>query len=414
MKRTNRSSRPRLVRARRVAGPVHHVPVPYAPLFPHDDPLEALNTPASLRRKIEAIHEEIANRVENIDRIAIATYDPATDVLKTFVASGVAKDSLVYYDARLADSPSLRAVLRAGRPRVVNNLKLFQHSSHAHAQVINSLGFHSSYTMPMFQNGVFWGFVFFNSLKTAAFTPEVLRTLDPFGHLISALVTAELLSVRVLAAAVKTAHDMVHYRDPETGAHIDRMARYSRIIARHLGASGAHKIDDSTIEKIFEFAPLHDLGKIGVPDRILFKKGQLTPEEREIMKTHTTRGLEMIDALARNFGLEHLEGLDLLRHIAEDHHETLDGKGYPRGLKGGDIPLEARIVAVADIFDALTSERPYKPAWTNQEAFATLRKLALEKLDSDCVDALIFNEAEVKKIQSKFQDKPPVKAKPKR
>lgn len=381
-----------------------HPATPYAPLFPHEDPLAVLNTSATLKRKIEAVHEEIFNRVEGIDRIAIATYDPATDVLKTFIASGVAKDQLVYYDARLADSPSLQSVLKAGRPRVVNNLQLFQGSPHAHAQIIQTLGFRSSYTMPMYQNGVFWGFIFFNSLQPAVFTPEVLRTLDPFGHLIALLVTTELLSVRILAAAVKTAHDMVHFRDPETGAHIDRMSRYARLIARSLAASGAHRIDDRMIEQIFEFAPLHDIGKIAVPDRILLKKGHLSAGEREVMKTHTTRGLQMVDALARNFGLEHLEGLDILRHIAEDHHETLDGKGYPHGLRGGEIPIEARIVAVADVFDALTSERPYKRAWTNPEAFAMLRKLAVEKLDAECVDALIFNEPEVKKIQAQFRD----------
>src|ERR1039458_6824283 len=131
------------------------------------------------------------------------------------------------------------------------------------------------------------------------------------------------------------------------------------LIARHLGASGTHRIDDRTIESIFEFAPLHDLGKIGIPDNVLLKTGALTPSEWAIMKSHTTRGLAMVEDIASNFGLEHLEGLDLLRHIAEFHHETLDGKGYPMGLKGGEIPLEARIVAVADIFDALTSARSY-------------------------------------------------------
>jgi HD-GYP domain-containing protein (c-di-GMP phosphodiesterase class II) len=123
------------------------------------------------------------------------------------------------------------------------------------------------------------------------------------------------------------------------------------------------------------------------------------------MKSHTTRGLAMVEDIASNFGLEHLEGLDLLRHIAEFHHETLDGKGYPMGLKGGEIPLEARIVAVADIFDALTSARSYKPAWSNEEAFATLRKLAKDKLDADCVEALILNEKKVKEIQVQFLDR---------
>jgi HD-GYP domain-containing protein (c-di-GMP phosphodiesterase class II) len=210
----------------------------------------------------------------------------------------------------------------------------------------------------------------------------------------------------VLAAAVRTAHDMVHYRDPETGAHIDRIARFTRLIARHLAAAGTHPIDDRTIERMLEFAPLHDIGKLGVPDRILLKPGALSAEEREEMKRHTTRGLQMVDAIARNFGLEHLEGLDLLRHIAESHHEMLDGSGYPRGLKDDAIPLEARIVAVADIFDALTSERPYKPAWTNDEAYGWLRKMARDKLDADCVAALLDNQAAVAEIQRRFRDAP--------
>ena len=102
--------------------------------------------------------------------------------------------------------------------------------------------------------------------------------------------------------------------------------------------------------------------------------------------------------------LEQLDGLDLLRHIAESHHEKMDGSGYPSGLRGREIPLEARIVAVADVFDALTSSRPYKSTWTNDEAFAWLRKLARSKFDEDCVEALICNAPKVKEIQIQFQD----------
>jgi len=261
--------------------------------------------------------------------------------------------------------------------------------------------------MPIFQNDAFWGFIFFNSLQADAFSSGRLQLLDVYGHLIATMVAAELLQVRVLAAAVRTAHDMVHYRDPETGAHIDRIARYARLIARHLAAAGSHPIDDPTIERILEFAPLHDIGKIGVPDRILLKPGELSADERAEMKRHTTRGRQMVDAIARNFGLEHLEGLDILRHIAESHHEMLDGSGYPRGLRGEAIPLEARIVAVADIFDALTSERPYKPAWSNDEAFGLLRKMARDRLDADCVAALLENRRAIAEIQARFPDAPP-------
>jgi HD-GYP domain-containing protein (c-di-GMP phosphodiesterase class II) len=375
-----------------------------SPLFSHEDPLSLLNTSASLQRKLWAIHENLALSVDVVERIAVATYDRDTDLVKTFVATTEPKNALVYYDAKLAESPSLAEIVALGRPRVVNDLALFRKGPSVHTQVIRAGGFLSSYTMPMYQNEVFWGFIFFNSLQANSFTPERLRILDVHGHLLVALVTAELLQVRMLAAAVRTAHDMVHYRDPETGSHIDRIARYARLIARHLGATGQYPLDDRRIEQILEFAPLHDIGKIAVPDRILLKPGSLTAEEREEMKLHTTRGLQMIEAIAHNFGLEHLEGLDILRHIAESHHEALDGSGYPRGLKGGAIPIEARIVAVADVFDALTSERPYKHAWSNEEAFGLLRKMAVAKLDADCVEALLLNKPAVIEIQRRFED----------
>ena len=374
-------------------------------MFLHDDGLSLLNTSAPLAQKLEAIQGALVALVPTVDRIAVVAYDRDTDMLKTLLSTG-RKAGLMYYDAKLAQSPSLAKIVELRRPRVVNDLQVFRESARTHTRAVRDTGFLSSYTTPMYQDEAFWGFIFFNSLQAGAFTPERLAILDVYAHLVSALVTDDERSVRLLAAAVRTAHDMVHYRDPETGAHIERMARYARLIARHLGITGAHPIDDRMIERILEFAPLHDIGKIAVPDRILLKKGGLTPEEREEMKRHTTLGLQMIETLAHNFGLEHLEGLDILRHIAESHHEMLDGSGYPRGLKNGEIPLEARVVAVADIFDALTSERRYKNAWSNEEAFAALRKLALRKLDADCVEALISHKDDVLEIQRHFPDVP--------
>ena len=373
-------------------------------LYAHDDPLDALNRSVSLEQKLAAIHEALYTHIEFVDRISVVAYDPASDLLKTFLASSPGRNHLVRYEARLAESPSLAEILRAGRPRVVNDLELFRQGRHLHTRVIAEEGYRWSYTVPMFLDGSFWGFIFFNSRSPGALAEPALRTLDAYAHLISAIVTAEMLAVRILAAAVKTAHDMVHFRDPETGGHIDRMARYARLIAQHLAATGAAALDDAAIERIFEFAPLHDIGKLALPDRILLKPARLSIAEREEMKQHTVRGLEMIDAIAHNFGLEHLDGLDLLRHIAESHHEAMDGSGYPHGLHGREIPLEARIVAVADVFDALTSARPYKPTWTDDEAFAWLRRLARSKFDEDCVDALLFNVKKVKEIQAQFQD----------
>ena len=122
------------------------------------------------------------------------------------------------------------------------------------------------------------------------------------------------------------------------------------------------------------------------------------------MRTHTTRGREIIDRMLRHFELVQMQGGDILRNIALFHHEAVDGSGYPEGIADGDIPVEARIVAVADIFDALTSRRPYKHAWSNEEAFAMLRKLSGTKLDSNCVEALIRSRDKVEEIQQRFQE----------
>ena len=377
---------------------------PDSGLFGHADPLDILGSGVPLDRKLASIHEALYAELGFVDRISVAAYDRATDLLKTFLASSPGGNDLVRYEARLSDSPSLAEILRAGRPRVVNDLDLFRQGRHLHTKVIAGEGYRSSYTVPMHFDGSFWGFIFFNSRTAGALPEPALRRLDVYAHLIAAIVTAEMLAVRILAAAVKTAHDMVHYRDPETGGHIDRMARYSRLIAQHLAATGAASLDDATIERIFEFAPLHDIGKIAVPDRILLKPTPLTPGEREEMQQHTVRGLAMVEAIAHNFGLEQLDGLDLLRHIAESHHESMDGSGYPHGLREREIPLEARIVAVADVFDALTSARPYKPSWSNAEAFAWLRKLSRSRFDEDCVEALVFNAKKVAQIQAQFRD----------
>ncbi len=374
--------------------------------YPHTDLLERLNGSDPLDQHLATIHEALYTMTGCVDRISVASYDPATDLLKTFLASSPGRNELVRYEARLSDTPSLAEILKTGRPRIINDLKTTRQSNSVHSRIIADDGHRLSYTTPMMLNGSCWGFIFFDSRQPGPLPEETLNLFDVFAHLITAVVTAEMMSIRTLAAAIKTAHDMVHYRDPETGGHIDRMARYSRLIAQHLAATGAAHLDDETIERIFQFAPLHDIGKLAIPDRILLKPGQLSAEERELMKLHTLRGQKMIEDIVQNFGLEHLSHLDLLKNIAESHHEAMDGSGYPHGLRGEEIPIEARIIAVADVFDALTSHRPYKPSWSNEEAFAWLRQLSRSKFDKDCVDALIFNAAKVRQIQEQFSDEP--------
>ena len=368
----------------------------------HNDALEELNKHTSLQEKLIATHKSVSEFFPFIVRIAIAIYDPETSVLKTYLHSSGDDNPLEHYQALIDEAPSLKKMLNSGLPRVINNMLTFEGGKHEHTCRIGRQGYAASYTMPMFNNGSFFGFIFFNSDKTNVFLENVLRQIDIYGHLISLMVINELSSIRTLAAAVKTAGNISHIRDPETGSHLDRMSRYSRLIANTV--SSKYKLNDAYIEHVFMFSPLHDIGKIGIPDNILLKPDKLSDSEKSIMDTHADVGRRMIDELLANFGLENIEHMDMLRNIAEFHHESVNGEGYPRGIKGDKIPLEARIVAVADVFDALTSKRPYKKAWSNENAIQELNKLAGEQLDQECVEALIQNMKEVEEIQKQFNE----------
>jgi len=368
------------------------------------DTLEVLNSNIPLRDKLIQTHRVMQKQFPFIARIAIALYDSKTALLKTYLHSSGEDDELSHYQTRMGDTPSLENILKEGRPRVINNMLTVEDQRHEHTRRIGRQGYAASYTMPIFSNGVFLGFVFFNSNEPDVFMDITLNQLDVFGHMIALMVINELASIRTLVAAVTTSSHFTHLRDPETGSHIDRMSRYARLIASALAER--YQLDDEYIEHVFMYSPLHDIGKIAIPDRILFKPGELDENEREIMRTHARKGREIIDEVLANFGLDGLQQISILRNIAEYHHEAMDGGGYPAGLKGAAIPLEARIVAVADIFDALTSRRPYKDAWTNDEAFALLNRMAGEKLDAECVNALIESREDVERIQEYFQENP--------
>lgn len=366
----------------------------------HNDALKALNERASLKGKLIAAHQSICEIFPFIARIAITIYDPETNILKTYLHSSGEDHPLDNYQSILDDAPSLKAILEEGLPRVINNMLTFEEGQHEHTTRIGRQGYAASYTLPMFNEGKFFGFMFFNANEKDVFTENVLRQIDIYSHMISLMVINELASIKTLTAAVKTTGRITHVRDPETGSHLDRMSRYSRLIATVLAEK--YNLDDTYIEHIFMFSPLHDIGKIGIPDNILLKPGELDKDERAIMNTHSLKGREMIDELLENFGFENVDYMAVLRNIAEFHHEAINGSGYPSGIKGEDIPLEARIVAVADIFDALTSKRPYKEAWDNDKAIATLKNMMGEKLDEDCVNALIDNMDKVEEIQQQF------------
>ncbi|MCD4653577.1 HD domain-containing protein [bacterium] len=177
------------------------------------------------------------------------------------------------------------------------------------------------------------------------------------------------------------------YKDEDTGDHIIRMSRYSVLIAEKYGMTG----DDLT--NILYAAPMHDIGKIGIPDRILLKNGTLTDDEMSIMKTHTTIGAKLLDH-------SHSITLKIAQEIALTHHEKWDGSGYPKGLAREMIPVSGRIVAIADVFDALTSKRPYKEPFSIEKSLGIITSNRGRHFDPDLVDILTENIDEILEIKS--------------
>ena len=190
--------------------------------------------------------------------------------------------------------------------------------------------------------------------------------------------------IRVLGRAAE-------FKDNETGMHVMRMSHYSRLIAEAIG------MDDDEVELVLHAAPMHDIGKIGIPDHVLLKPGKLDDTEWVMMRQHPEFGADIL-------GEHDSELLQMARVVALNHHEKWDGSGYPQGLAGEDIPLVGRIVAVADVFDALTSERPYKKAWDVEKAVGLLKEEAGRHFDPALVPVFLERMDEVREIMARYAE----------
>jgi len=202
--------------------------------------------------------------------------------------------------------------------------------------------------------------------------------------------TAQLHETRL--AIIRRLGRAAEYKDNETGLHVIRMSHYAAIIGRAIG------MDDRNVELLLNAAPMHDVGKIGIPDSILQKPGKLTPEEWEVMRTHAQIGADIIGDASGS------ELLEMARVVALTHHEKWDGSGYPQGLAGEDIPQVGRIVAIADVFDALTSVRPYKPAWPVERALALLRDSQGSHFDPNLIPVFLDSMPEILAIRGRYAE----------
>jgi len=239
---------------------------------------------------------------------------------------------------------------------------------------------------------------------TAGADDFIVKPVQPSELILRVRVGERLLALETRDLLIFALAKLAESRDNDSGAHLERVRTYSRIIARHLSRLPKHRdqVNADFVQLIYLTSPLHDIGKVAVPDGVLHKAGPLTHDEFEVMKTHTTHGAETLDAALREYPAARF--LRMARDIAASHHEWYDGSGYPRGLAGEEIPLCGRIVALADAYDAITSKRVYKDSLPHEKARAAIIKGRGSHFDPDVVDAFLANEAKIVAVGPSLSD----------
>ena len=260
------------------------------------------------------------------------------------------------------------------------------------------------------------GYVYFILLTARNSSAEIVEGLSagaddfvakPFNaaELIVRVRSGErILSMETREMAIFALAKLAESRDPETGHHLERVRNYCRVLAKHVATMPRYhdECDAEFIRLIYQTSPLHDIGKVGIPDSVLLKPGQFNAAEFAVMQQHTRMGAATLEAALERY--PEARFLKIARDIALTHHERYDGSGYPQGLQGNDIPLCGRIVAIADVYDALTSKRVYKPAFEHSVARSIILKESGTHFDPDLVDAFLAVEDEFIAIRERYNE----------
>jgi len=308
----------------------------------------------------------------------------------------------------LLSETSLKDVIESNKMRTINDLEAYLklHPNSNSTKLIIDEGMKSSLTIPLVLDEKVIGVIFFSSKTRNAFNESHEYFVDSISKAIAISFEKSFVYNDLLLASVKGFANIVESKDHVTGNHIDRMSNYSRFVAECLYNDGIYpeNVNDVFIDQVFSFSSLHDIGKVGISESILNKPGKLTDEEFEIMKEHTLIGDKVLTNMSSGTILKQNPYFEMAGNIARHHHERFDGTGYPDGLKGNDISLCARIVAVADVFDALTNERPYKPAFSFEKTMSILIEGSGQHFDPLIIDSLIKHENELYHLYKSFKE----------
>lgn len=300
--------------------------------------------------------------------------------------------SLHEKDSFLLINSPFNVVQESGKPLVINDIHhpdvIFANNSLLMTLADN--GFSSAIFFPLSMSSQEQAVLVFAAENVDEYAVEHIELLENIAGQVAHAFNKTIGMESLVISAVEGLAKLAENRDPETGDHLVRMSLYSVIIAEQLGEDSEYKesITPAYIRDVFRFAPMHDIGKVGVPDSILLKPGRLDEVQRQQMEIHPVTGAEVLKRCEQQVQLAGHSIFKIGIEIAEAHHEKFDGSGYPYKISGQDIPLSARIVAAADVFDALTSKRPYKEAWSVDKAMDFMREQAGQHFDPLVIQAM--------------------------
>lgn len=378
-------------------------------IFVEKDFIKDIKNITAKKYYITDILEDLLKNVNqslNTNRIAIASVDY---LRKRIVAEySVATYSNIHLQTSYGvsfDSTSLKNILETKEPLIINDIeeeyKKFPKSKSL--ELIYSEGIRSNMIIPLFIHDTVYALLFFSSFSKNNYDHSLIHLGRNIGYEISAILDKTYLVNAVFSKISNTFAELVDKKDNDTGLHINRMVQYSEIIARALVSSSDidYKVSVHFASQIEANASIHDVGKVGIPDAILKKPGKLNPDEWDIMKTHAEIGGNIFKDLKESLQNFNSDFYAMAENIAFYHHEKWDGSGYPFGLSGKNIPLEARIVAIADVFDALTTKRVYKDSLSFEASVDIVNNSSGSHFDPYLVE--IFNQ-NIDKIKKVYMD----------
>jgi response regulator RpfG family c-di-GMP phosphodiesterase len=366
--------------------------------------IESMNSYASFDEMLAFIHQTFIFYIP-YNYIGIALID--SDKKKLTASYGVSDKTIVGLPGKLigktypVQETSLENVIQAGIPRIINDLETYGKAQpfKPYNQIILESGIRASITVPLAIGNEPMGVIFFSSSKKNVYKKRHIQFLQTLANSIAISFKQNIFINDLLYSTTLSLAKLAEARDEDTGEHLERMQAYARLIATLLFENKIYEdeLTYSYIEEIEKFSPLHDIGKVGVKDGILLKPGKLTKEEFEEMKKHTLYGAEVLSTAQLTIQRHGKPIFQRGIEIAKSHQEKWDGSGYPEGLKGDQIPLSARIVAVADVFDALTSKRPYKDAFPFEQSFQIILEGSGTHFDPNIVRCFKENKEKIYK-----------------